>query len=138
MGPFCDAGQHREMVLRYLEQPENKLPSDLPVPTEQDVEILLNVKDEYDFFVIGKQHNKVTQTQNNEHMINQIKQVQKMWEKVKLMGGKRKSIVMADAYRLNCAEFGPENIGQQSLPVILFFIRVWANYQKIRGRPNAF
>ena len=48
-----------------------------------------------------------------------------MWEKVKLMGGKRKNIVMADAYRLNCAEFGPEDMGQQSFPVIFLFIRVY-------------
>ena len=34
-----------------------------------------------------------------------------MWEKVKLIGGKRKNIVMADAYRLNCAEFGLEDMG---------------------------
>ena len=66
---LCDAGQHREMALRYLEQPENKLPSDLAVPTHQEDEILLNVKDEYDFFVIGKKHNKVTQAQNNEHIL---------------------------------------------------------------------
>ena len=63
--------------------------------------------------VIGKKHNKVTQAQNNEHIIDQIKQVRKMWEKVKLMGGKRKNIVMADAYRLKCAEFGQEDMGNK-------------------------
>ena len=58
---LCDAGQHRELVLGYSDQPKNKLPSDMPVPTERKVEILLNVKDEYNFFVIGKKHNKMTQ-----------------------------------------------------------------------------
>ena len=61
----------------YLEQSENKLPSNLPVPTEQGVEILLNVTNEYDFFVIGKKHNKVTYFQNNEHVIDHIRQVRK-------------------------------------------------------------
>ena len=124
---LCDAGQHREMALRYLEQPENKLPSDLPVPTHQEVEILLNVKDEYDFFVIGKKHNKVTQAQNNEHIIDQIKQVRKMWEKVKLMGGKRKQIVMADAFRLNCAEFGPEDMGATKFASYFAFYQTLSN-----------
>ena len=124
---LCDAGQHREMALRYLEQPENKLPSDLAVPTHQEVEILLNVKDEYDFFVIGKKHNKVTQAQNNEHIIDQIKQVRKMWEKVKLMGGKRKQIVMADAFRLNCAEFGPEDMGATKFASYFAFYQTLSN-----------
>ena len=51
---ICDAGQHRELVLSYLEDPVNALATDAPVPIEQVVEILLNVKDEYDFFIIDK------------------------------------------------------------------------------------
>ena len=94
---MCDAGQHRELALRYLENPVNVLATDAPVPTDQEVEILLNVKDE-------KKHNKITQAQNNEHIIDCICQVGRMWEKVNALGGKRKKVIMLDAYRLNCAE----------------------------------
>ena len=51
---MCDAGQHRELALRYLENAVNVLATDAPVPTDQEVESLLNVKDDYDFFVIEK------------------------------------------------------------------------------------
>ena len=51
---MCDAGQHRELALRYLENPVNVLATDAPVPTDQEVEILVTVKDDCDFFVIGK------------------------------------------------------------------------------------
>ena len=108
---LCDAGQHRELAFRYLEQADNKLPTDLPVPSHQEVEILLNVQDDYDFFVIGKKHNKVTQAQNNEHITDFMKQVGTMWEKVTVLGGKRSRVVMSDAYRLNCSEFGPDDMG---------------------------
>ena len=118
---LCDAGQHRELAFRYLERPENMLPTDAPVPTIQEIEILVNVKDDYDFFVIGKKHNKITQAQNNEHIVDHIRQVGRMWEKVQAQGGKRKNVVMADAYRLNCAEFGPEDMGSTKFTVYFSF-----------------
>ena len=73
-----------ELACRYLEQPANKLPTDLPVPTRvhQEMEMLLNVQDDYDFFVAGKKHNKVTQAQNNEHITDFIKQVGTIWERL--------------------------------------------------------
>ena len=70
------------MVLRYQAATKQSFIRSSCAP-EQEADILLNVKDEYDFFVIGKKHNKVTQAQNNEHITDQIKQVLKMWEKVK-------------------------------------------------------
>ena len=51
---MCDAEQHRERALRYQENPVNVVATVTPVPTNQEVEILLNVKEEYDFFVIEK------------------------------------------------------------------------------------
>ena len=51
---LCDADQHRELAFRCLEIPANHLPTDMPVPTQIQAEILVNVKDDYDFFVIGK------------------------------------------------------------------------------------
>ena len=72
------------------------------------------------FFVIGKKHNKITQAQNNEHIVDHIRQVGRMWEKVQAQGGKRKNVVMADAYRLNCAEFGPEDMGSTKFSVFKF------------------
>ena len=97
------------------------LPTDAPVPTHQEVEILVNVKEEYDFSVIGKKHNKITQAQNNEHIVDHIRQVGRMWEKVQAQAGKRKQVVMADAYRLNCAEFGPEDMGSTKFTVHFSF-----------------
>ena len=124
---MCDAGQHRELALRYLENPVNVLATDAPVPTDQEVEILLNVKDEYDFFVIGKKHNKITQAQNNEHIIDCIRQVGRMWEKVNALGGKRKKVVMSDAYRLNCAEFGAEDMKSTKFTVHFSFFQTFTS-----------
>ena len=124
---MCDAGQHRELALRYLENPVNVLATDAPVPTDQEVEILLNVKDEYDFFVIGKKHNKITQAQNNEHIIDCIHQVGRMWEKVNALGGKWKKVVMSDAYRLNCAEFGAEDMKSTKLTLNFSFFQTFTS-----------
>ena len=44
-----------------------------------------------------------------------------MWEKVQAQGGKRKQVVMADAYRLNCAEFGPDDMGSTKFTVYFSF-----------------
>ena len=44
-------------------------------------------------FLIGKKHNKITQAQNNEHIVDHIRQVGRMWEKVQAQGGKRKNIL---------------------------------------------
>ena len=48
-GLLCNAGQHRELAFQYLEMPANKLPTDQPVLSHQDKEILVNVHDDYDF-----------------------------------------------------------------------------------------
>ena len=56
-----EVGQHIELAKRYLEDPVYLLATDAPVPTEQEVEILLNVKDDY-----------ITQAQNNTHIIDCI------------------------------------------------------------------
>ena len=97
------------------------------------MEILLNVKDDYDFFVIGKKHNKITQAQNNEHIIDYIRQVGRMWEKVNLIGG------MSDAYKRNCAELGAEDMKSTKVtahfhftkPSPLISSKIWKLYQEI-------
>ena len=76
------------------------------------------------FFVIGKKHNKITQAQNNEHIEDHICQVGRMWDKVQAQGSKRKQVFMADAYRLNCAEFGPDGMVSTKFTVYFSFYQI--------------
>ena len=50
-----------------------------------------------------------------------------MWEKVKLMGGKRKTVVMFVAYRLICAEFGPEDMKSTKFTVYFSFYQTFTS-----------
>ena len=50
-----------------------------------------------------------------------------MWEKVKVMGGKRKTAVMSDAYRLNCADFDPEDMGFAKFTMYFSFYQTFSS-----------
>ena len=92
----CNSGQHRELAFTYLEMNEHKLPTDEPVLLEYEVEIILNV------------------------IIDGINQVGRMWNKVLVMGGFRKRPCQSDAYRLNCTEFGDEDMGTTGWTILEF------------------
>ena len=56
-----------------------------------------------------QKHNKITQAQNDEKLIDYINQAKTMWERVQLLGGKRKKPTSADALRLIMEKFGEED-----------------------------
>ena len=72
-----DAGAHRELACAWLEANRHECPASLVIPDEFEMEILVNVVDEYAFYVIGKKHNKITQAQNNDKIVNIIRQTRK-------------------------------------------------------------
>ena len=78
----------------------------MPVPTEQEVEILLNVRNDNDFFVIGKKTQKghAGSKQQAHCWLHSTS-----WKNV---GEKRKQVGMYDAYRLNYSDFGAEGMGK--------------------------
>ena len=68
----------------------------------------------------------VTQVQDNKHIIDFIKQVGMIWEKVNVMGGKRKQVVMSDSYRLICSEFGADDMGQTKFASYFSFYQTFS------------
>ena len=104
------AGAHREMAWQFLDKNPQHTPEGLEIPSALEVEVLVNVNDSFDTFLIGKKHNKITQAQNDEKIVDYIKQVETIWKQAQQLGGIRKKITQADAYRLNVASFGAEDM----------------------------
>ena len=74
------------------------------------MEILVNVVDEYEFYVIGKKHNKIKQAQNDDKVVDVIRQTRKM-SKAAALKPKGKKVSPVDAFKQNCAEFGDDDMG---------------------------
>ena len=74
-----DAGAHRELACAWLEENRHECPAFVVIPDEFEVEILVNVVDEYEFYVIGKKNNKTAQAQIK--VVDIIRQTRKMTEK---------------------------------------------------------
>ena len=106
-----DAGAHRELACAWLEANRHECPASLVIPDEFEVEILVNVVDEYEFYVIGKKHNKITQAQNDDKIVDIIRQTRKMTEKAAALKPKGKKVTQVDAFKQNCAEFKDDDMG---------------------------
>ena len=107
-----NAGAHRELAWQYFESHRDELPMGVQIPDAFMFEVLVNVDNTYDFYIIGKKHNKITQAQNDEKLIDFINQAKTMWDRVQVLGGKHKQPTSADALKLNICikEFGEEDL----------------------------
>ena len=76
--------------------------------------------------MIGKKHNKISQAHNEEKIVDLIRQVSTMWERVQETGGKRKKASMADAFRLNCIEFGDADMKATKFGVYFNFATLFS------------
>ena len=74
-----DVGAHRELAWQYFESHRDELPMGVQIPDAFMFEVLVNVDDTYDFYIIGKNHNKITQAQNDEKLIDFINQEFRFW-----------------------------------------------------------
>ena len=100
-----DAGTHHELAWLYFESHPQELPMGVQIPDAFMFKVLVNVQDSYDFYNIGKKHNKITQAQDGEKLVDYINQAKTMWERVQVLGGKRKKPSSAHALRLNIEVF---------------------------------
>ena len=121
-----DAGAHRELAWQSFESHPAELPKGVKTPEAFMFEVLVNVDNSYDFYIIGKKHNKITQAQNDEKLIDYINQAKTMWERVQLLEGKRKKPTSADALRLNMEEFGEEDMKHTKFNAYFNFATVFA------------
>ena len=80
-----DAGAHRELAWQYFESHSAELPKGVKIPEALTFEVLVNVDDSHDFYIIGKKHNNSTQAQNDKKLIDYINQAKTMWEKMQLL-----------------------------------------------------
>ena len=70
-----DAGAHSELAWQYFEAHPDELPKVVIIPDAFTFEVLVNANDSYDLFIIDTKHNKITQAQNDEKLIDYINQV---------------------------------------------------------------
>ena len=54
-----DAGAHRELAWQYFESHRDELPMGVQIPDAFMFEVLVNADNTYDFFILGKKHNKL-------------------------------------------------------------------------------
>ena len=64
------------LTWQFLDKNPQHTPQGLEIPSALEMEILQNVNDSFDTFLIGKKHNKITQAQNDEKIVDYIKQVE--------------------------------------------------------------
>ena len=85
-----DAGAQRVLAWQYFESHRDELPMGVQIPDTFMFEALVNVDDTYDFYIIGKKHNKIAQAQNDEKLVDFKNQAKTLWDRVQVLGGKRK------------------------------------------------